>query len=255
MEQEKKENWSVRVSGDIKNRLSALRQNFESGEAFIRHALEALDIAEQGKTSIDFPVRGRAEVLTFAKTAQSMVDQMQALVTITEAQREQAKTEILEIKSETDKKIAAFAAEISHQKTAFAEQNKVIADLQKQNFDLENSLKTSIEHAESIEELKAVWKEKESELNTKIAELNSEANRSKELEKEIFSLKEKFLDAVHKQQLAEQKATLIEKIYRVNNFVNRNVQKENNVVGEDMNEKLYNEKQERAKTRYGENRK
>jgi DNA repair exonuclease SbcCD ATPase subunit len=228
MEQEKKENWSVRISSDTKNRLSALQQNFETGEAFILHALNAFDsFSAQGTTTVEAVSRGKAEVVTFARTAQAMIDQMQAIITLADSRQEQANSDIETIKTESDKKIAEFATEISENKKFLAEQKDIVAKLKIQNQELENSLKAASEHKESMEELKKAWSEKEIGLNARIAELDAEAKRTRFLEKEIVVLKEQVVQAQHKRELAEQKAELIERMSIERMTVKQNTENQN----------------------------
>ena len=189
---------SIRLSDEVKEEFKSLsEQTGMKQEDFVATLLTAFK-EKRAETDTGSPVyRERAKVDEALSQIQRVVvgfleiahNDKEVKISKAQEQVEQAQTEITELKEHL-KENKLKNEEISIAKTA-----------------LEEKLSTLEEQAKSLKALQDAWNEKESNLNSRLADLDTETKEARKLKSELSVATTEILEQRNKVALAEQKAS------------------------------------------------
>lgn len=175
---------SFRISDETSEKLQAAKGNFDgNADEFIAQLLLDHELAQQA--GIEAPSRARPEILTLSKMFQDALDRMNAIATLAEGERAAAAADIEKIRAETSVQLAEMREKLSLASDQL-QVNEI--DMGVKDAELAQALKaleTAQGQVESVTELKRAWKDKETALNARMAELNQVANEARQIREEL----------------------------------------------------------------------
>lgn len=199
-----KETWAVKLDEQMKTRLAELSKNYDSGEAMMADLVATKELA----ANVEMPSKARPEITALAKTFSGVLERVQAIAVLAEAERNQAAEAVLAIKEQARTEVEELRSRIREAET---QANNAL----EKAVELTAEIAAAKEQHESVSALKAAWSEKEAELTSRLAELDTEAKMARDLAtklsevRQTLSTKEAALvDERHKTALALKDAAL-----------------------------------------------
>lgn len=193
---------SIRLSADLKEEFKKLSdQTGMKQEDFVATLLTAFK-ERQIETDTGSPVYREK-----AKVAQALSQIERVVGGFLEIAHNDKETQVLKAQEQVEQ----FQAEVAELKEALKESNLQNQEIFQAKVTLEEKVSTLEEQASSLKALQDAWTEKETFLNSRIAELDAEAKEARQLKSSLQQAKTEIMQLNNAITLAEQRAATDEK--------------------------------------------
>lgn len=193
---------SIRLSTDLKEEFKKLSdQTGMKQEDFVATLLTAFK-ERQIETDTGSPVYREK-----AKVAQALSQIERVVGGFLEIAHNDKETQVLKAQEQVEQ----FQAEVAELKEALKESNLQNQEIFQAKVTLEEKVSTLEEQASSLKALQDAWTEKETFLNSRIAELDAEAKEARQLKSSLQQAKTEIMQLNNAITLAEQRAATDEK--------------------------------------------